>query len=281
MRVTYIGHAGLLIEAGGVTILCDQWVSRHGAFDAGWYPLPANSHLAAGIRSRKIDYLYVSHEHSDHFDEEFLATLPKDITLITPRYPFKPWHDQVKALGFPNTQFFRTFEERELASGVGVTIVHAPSPFIHDSALIIEEAATGHVLVNLNDCKIADYQARRIRSRYKDIAVVFAQFSGASWFPFVYDLPMDDRVRAAQQKVRNGMNRWRGYMEQLEPRYAVPFAGPPALLDPQTHQYANAADSIFSNPLDLRRYIDAEGLNYRGNTDCYCRATCVFSSKAK
>jgi UDP-MurNAc hydroxylase len=258
MRVTYIGHAGLLIEAGGVTILCDPWLSRHGAFDAGWYPLPANSHLAAGIRSRKIDYLYISHEHRDHCDEEFLATLANDITLITPSYPSKAWHNQVKALGFPNTRFFSTFEERELAPGVRVMIVHAPSPFIHDSALIVEEAATGHVLVNLNDCKIEDDQAQRIHGRYKDITVVFAQFSGASWFPFVYDLPMDDRIRAAQQKVRTGMNRWRAYMDQLEPRYAVPFAGPPALLDPQTRHYANAADSIFPNPLDLRRYLDAE-----------------------
>jgi UDP-MurNAc hydroxylase len=258
MLVTYIGHAALLIEAGGVTFLCDPWLSLHGAFDAGWYPLPANSHLATGIRSRKIDYLYVSHEHRDHFDEEFLATLPKDITLIAPGYASKPWRDQVKALGFADTRFFRTFEERELAPGVHVTVVHAPSPFIHDSALIVEEVATGHVLVNLNDCKIDDDQAHRIRGRYRDITVVFAQFSGANWFPFVYDLPLEDRVLAARHKVRNGMNRWRGYMLRLEPRFAVPFAGPAALLDPQTRHYAHAADSTFPNPLDLQRYLDAE-----------------------
>ncbi|MFN8556504.1 MAG: MBL fold metallo-hydrolase [Dehalococcoidia bacterium] len=258
MRVTYIGHAGLLIEAGDVTVVCDPWLSRHGAFDGGWFQLPQNHHLADMLRARHINAIYLSHEHCDHFDPEFLDTLPRDITLIVPGYPSKEWRAAVRALGFDEVRFFKSFEEQEVAPGVRVTILHAPTPYFHDSGFVLAEDATGQVLVNLNDCKISDDQATEIRRRHPHITAAFVQFSGATWFPFVYEFPLEERVAAARQKVRNGMNRWRKYVHQLDPRWTVPFAGPPALLDRQTRAYGTGPDSIFPNHLDLLRYLEKE-----------------------
>src|SRR5581483_2791195 len=101
-------------------------------------------------------------------------------------------------------------------------------------------------------------QQLRIRERHPQISAVLAQFSGATWFPFVYEFPEAERVAAARQKNRNGMRRWRTYMRALAPEWTVPFAGPPAILDPQTGRYMRGPDTIFTTPKDLMDFLKAE-----------------------
>jgi len=258
MRMTYLGQAGLIIEAGPVTIVCDPWLSDRGAFVAGWFPLPANQQLIGELLSRPIDYIYLSHSHLDHFDADTLARLPRSAKLLVAGFPSQPWRKLVNALGFAETHVLRSFAERELAPGLTATIVHAPTPFAHDSALIVADAASGEVIVNLNDCKLDDEQQQRIRARFPQITVALAQFSGATWFPFVYDFPAAERVAAAQQKNRTGLNRWTRYMRALAPRWCVPFAGPPAILAPETFHYQREPDSIFTTPRDLLAHLATE-----------------------
>jgi len=90
MRITYLGHAGLLVETAGTTVLCDPWFSRSGAFTGSWFPLPSNDHLADVVRGKQIDYLYISHDHEDHLDSTFLASLPRHIKLIVPAFASRP-----------------------------------------------------------------------------------------------------------------------------------------------------------------------------------------------
>lgn len=73
MRVTWIGHATVLVQADGINILTDPvWSDRAGPFGFG------PSRVAApGVRFEdlpKIDLVLVSHNHYDHMD---LATLKR------------------------------------------------------------------------------------------------------------------------------------------------------------------------------------------------------------
>jgi L-ascorbate metabolism protein UlaG (beta-lactamase superfamily) len=73
MRVTWIGHATVLVQADGVNILTDPiWSTRAGPFGFG------PSRVAEpGVRFEdlpKIDIVLVSHNHYDHLD---LATLKR------------------------------------------------------------------------------------------------------------------------------------------------------------------------------------------------------------
>ena len=45
MRITYLGHAGLRVDAADLRLLMDPWLSRTGAFQAAWFQFPANAHL--------------------------------------------------------------------------------------------------------------------------------------------------------------------------------------------------------------------------------------------
>lgn len=255
MRVMSLGHAGLLIEAGGIRIACDPWLSARGAFLGGWFQLPQNHHLKARLLAERLDVLYVSHGHLDHFDADTLADLPRDLTLVVASFPSRPWVEQVRALGFRTVHFLDGERSVEAAPGVRLRVVTEDSAYFADSALIVE--GDGEVLVNLNDCHISEPQARAIVARHPRIAAVFAQFSGANWYPFVYDFPEETRVRAAREKVQNSFLRWKRYMDNLKPAWAVPFAGPPALLDPQTARYLNGPDSIFPLPPQLISWLAA------------------------
>jgi hypothetical protein len=62
MRITFIGHASLLIEANGLSIVSDPWWNGP-CFGAQWWPHPM-PHVEA-VRDRRVDYVYVSHGHHD------------------------------------------------------------------------------------------------------------------------------------------------------------------------------------------------------------------------
>src|SRR5215813_277193 len=64
MRITFIGHASLLIEANGLSIVSDPWWNGP-CFGAQWWPYPMP--YVEAVRNRRVDYVYVSHGHHDHF----------------------------------------------------------------------------------------------------------------------------------------------------------------------------------------------------------------------
>ena len=86
--LTFTGHAGFKYETEDTIILMDPWMSRYGAFDRAWYQFPPNHILGDTIReliesTEKDVFIYISHEHKDHFDIPYLKTLNQNkITYI-------------------------------------------------------------------------------------------------------------------------------------------------------------------------------------------------------
>jgi len=93
MEIRFLGHAGFVVETERAIVVADPWLSARGAFASAWMQLPQNHHLAPLVReklsdTRKERFLYVSHEHEDHFDRAFLASIPRrDFTPGVPRFP--------------------------------------------------------------------------------------------------------------------------------------------------------------------------------------------------
>lgn len=58
----------MIVESGKTKILCDPWFTGT-AFNNGWRLLFENSH---DINQIDFDYIWISHEHPDHF---FIPTL--------------------------------------------------------------------------------------------------------------------------------------------------------------------------------------------------------------
>jgi len=232
MRVTTIGHAGLLIEVAGRRILCDPWFNP--AYLGSWFPFPRNDHLDAAELGA-VDYLYVSHLHRDHFDPAFLSTyVNKNATVILPDYPLNLLERALQDLGFH--RFLRTTNgvPCEL-EGFRVLVVALGAPTdgpIGDSALVVSD---GEVTVcNLNDARPTDVDPILAAGR---LDALFLQTSGAIWYPMVYDFPPEKMAAAGRAKRAAGMARaWR-LIELLRPAHVVPFAGPPAFLDEELFSF--------------------------------------------
>jgi len=86
------------------------------------------------------------------------------------------------------------------------------------------------VLVNQNDCRTTDLAALR---QHGPVDLHWLQYSGAIWYPMVYDEP-PERMRAlVDAKVDSQLTRAMRYVESVDAAAVVPSAGPPAFLDPE------------------------------------------------
>ena len=81
----------MIFENHNTIIISDPWI-HPGAFDDSWFQYPRNDHMREVILSkienlRKNTYIFVSHEHIDHFDPRFLNSLPnRNFTVIIADY---------------------------------------------------------------------------------------------------------------------------------------------------------------------------------------------------
>jgi len=231
VKVTGVGHAGMLIETSGGSILCDPWFEP--AFFGSWFPFPRNDQLSPDLvhRIETADFLYVSHLHGDHHDEAWLSEhLRRDIPILLPGYPTREQQRTLKALGF--TEFIRTNDtvETEIAPGLKVA-VHIESSITDgpggDSALVV--MADEAIVVNQNDCRTTDLG--QLRS-HGPVDLHWLQYSGAIWYPMVYEMDEAAKKVACDAKVTAQFARAMRYVEKIDAAAIVPSAGPPCFLDP-------------------------------------------------
>ena len=267
MRVTSIGHAGMLIESSAGSILCDPWFEP--AFFGSWFPFPRNDRLDDDLRARveSADFLYVSHLHGDHHDEAWLSEhLRRDIPILLPGFPTREQQRTLQALGF--TEFIRTDDTTELEIAPGLRVaIHIESSITDgpggDSALVV--MADDAIVVDQNDCRTTDLGQLRAHG---PVDLHWLQFSGAIWYPMVYEMDEDTKAEACRAKVKAQFARAMRYVEKIEARAIVPSAGPPCFLDPELFGL-NMIDgdeiSIFPDQTAFLAMLDENG--FRGITN--------------
>lgn len=122
VRVRYFGHACVLVEKDGVSILIDPLIS----------PLPTDQEIerfSFGDLPARIDYVLITHGHHDHFVIETLLRLRRKIgTLIVPKSSGVFYGDLslkllARQLGFKNVVEADSLDEFEFPGG---RIVVAP-----------------------------------------------------------------------------------------------------------------------------------------------------------
>jgi UDP-MurNAc hydroxylase len=255
MRATSIGHAGILIETEHGSILCDPWFLP--TFFGSWFVFPRNDQLDDDLLARieAADFLYVSHLHSDHFDVPWLSRhLRREIPVLVPGYPTHELERRLQAVGFEN--FLRTVDATELQLTPGLTVaIHVETSITDgpggDSALVVSDGRTR--IVNQNDCRTTDLSALKAHG---PVDLHWLQYSGAIWYPMVYEETPERMRRLVDAKVESQLARAMRYVEAIGARAVVPSAGPPCFLDPELF-HLNIVDgdelSIFA---DQRVFMD-------------------------
>ncbi|MFN3234447.1 MAG: Rieske 2Fe-2S domain-containing protein [Gammaproteobacteria bacterium] len=256
MKLTYIGHAGFLFETEQAILIMDPWLSNKGAFDSAWFQLPSNHHLfeplIEKIKNNKT-YLYISHEHRDHFDSDFLQHIvPFQPELIISNFHNKYLYNGLKALGFKNIT--QSDDETTIKRGPFTCTYYIDDRGINqDSAILVE--AEGFSFLNLNDCKIFDRIAH-IKEKHPNIDCYAAQFSGAVWHPTCYELPKEKYQEVAKQKKLSKFNLILRSIETLQPKRYLPTAGPAVFLDPALLAINFEEENIFPQQFSIIEYLE-------------------------
>jgi L-ascorbate metabolism protein UlaG (beta-lactamase superfamily) len=225
MRITFIGHASLLIEANGLRMLSDPWWNGP-CFGAQWWPYPLP--YVEALKDQRIDYVYISHGHHDHLHPPTLKLFRSAKVLVAAGSELPV---AIRDLGLDVIEC-AAGGEIELGNGVRCRIMET---YADDTMLAV--SAGGETCVNLNDSLHAAPETvqqkffRLIRQLYGRPDYVFCGYGTASHFPNCYVIPGKDPAATAGMRQAYFNRAWATIMHEIRPRFGFPFAADVAFLD--------------------------------------------------
>jgi Beta-lactamase superfamily domain len=245
MKVTFIGHAALLIETQGIRILSDPWWEGP-CFGTQWWNYPRADVSALGVDP--VDYVYVSHGHHDHLHLGTLRRLPKGFRLlVSSTLNLGPF---LTARGFDVIEVTPNIEIA-LASGVTAHLM----PTCNDDTLLCVSDGT-YSCLNLNDAlhsapaAVRSQVLERLKRLYPTPTSVFCGYGIASHFPASYVVPGIDRAATVARRQAFFNRQWCQIVDALAPKIAVPFAADVVYLD-QDLFWANEPIHNSERPTDV------------------------------
>lgn len=225
MKVSFVGHAAVLMESRGVRILSDPWWEGP-CFGTQWWVYPRAA--TAAIGDAPLDYVYISHGHHDHLHLGTLRRLKVKKVLVSNTLDVAPF---LRQRGFDVWEIAPD-EEVDLGQGLKARLM----PTCNDDTIFCVDDGQSSCL-NLNDAVHAapgDVQDRvlaRLKALYPNPTYVFCGYGIASHFPACYIIPGTDRVATAARRQAHFNRQWVKIVHALAPRYAFPFAADVAFLD--------------------------------------------------
>jgi hypothetical protein len=195
-------------------LITDPWLFGS-AFNNGWTLISKTKMHTNEFDN--ITHIWLSHEHSDHFSETVLKSIPeefrKKITFLYQETRDKRVINFCKSLGFSIIEM-KAYRRYELAKGFHITC--GLIGFL-DSWMLVE--IDGMKILNLNDCGISNNrQARLITKHANEVDVMLTQFSYAGWAGNPED------VNFRKSKAKEIMYRIKTEAEFFKPRFIIPFA---------------------------------------------------------
>jgi len=216
----------MMMESDATRILMDPWLTDP-TYHGTWWHYPP---LQLGIRDiPKLDYLYISHEHPDHFDPPTLRQLDKDVHVIIANFKRKRFRDRLAAIGFRQITEINFGEEfRCNGNGLRLKLIAPDRPW-DDSAIVVKDGHT--TVLNVNDCHLDDATLDRL-GHEEQIDLAFLTFTGASQYPGCFEFPLASKIERWEASKASHLEEFVSWAKLLRTKRAVPAAGNFALLAP-------------------------------------------------
>ena len=214
MKINLVSHASVVLDSNESVIWTDPWLSGK-AFNNSWALLPEASFDSSLLD--KINYVWISHEHPDHFHIPTLRSLPASfkqrVTVLYQKLNSEKMLAAFRQLGFKNIRLLPHREAQQLDDG---TILYSYYVGVMDSCLAVKN--TGAAVLNSNDAQIGTADCASIRRDVGKIDTLLTQFSIA----FYSGLPeYDQRLRRMAQGI---LERIAANHRDLGVMRTIPFA---------------------------------------------------------
>lgn len=183
-KIKLINHSSIHILNEKLSILTDPWYSGS-AFNNGWSLLYENKHEDILNTLNNTNYIFISHEHPDHFSIKFFKEYKDIIIRNNIKILFQETDDMrvekfLKSLGL-NLILLKHKKEYRFDQNNSITLIKQGHI---DSAFLFETNNNYHL--NINDCNFIDSELNEIKSLIEDKSkklILYIQFSYASFRP--------------------------------------------------------------------------------------------------
>ncbi len=229
MKLCYYGAASISIETKkGKIILCDPWFDTP-AFLGSWVPFPNPTYDF----DKQVDYIYISHIHSDHLDLVTLSRFNKETVILI--YDFKSafLYSKLKSLGFTKIFRLKNGEEFKIDDNTVVKI-YGPTE-LHDSlakqdvidtSLLIKDDE--NVVLNFNDniYELRSEVLKKIKEENPKINLLCHGYTSASSYPQC-TISLSEKEMAIEKDRVNQycLKRSEKLINFVNPDTFMPFAG--------------------------------------------------------
>jgi len=243
VKIQYIASASVVVEHEGVRVLCDPWLTD-GIYYGTWYHYPPLQCKPEDFAD--VDYIYISHIHPDHMDQETLKRLPRSIPILIHNYQDKFILRILSGLGFETIIEVEHKQCYQLAPDFMIEILAADNcdpevcgkyfgcavPDPYQRTIQIDSIAVfyggGKTVVNTNDCQyelsygVCDY----IRDKYEKIDYLLSGYLSATSYPQCYEnLDHAAKLKRATEIQIAFLNKTINYIKRLNALVFQPFAG--------------------------------------------------------
>ena len=229
MKFKFIGNAGgIFTGSGGTRILCDPWIVD-GVFEDAWYHYPPLKTKLSDIKD--VDAIYVSHIHSDHYDEKNFD-FPKNIPLIILNEGPNFLKKNLINKGYSNFIEIKNDETKEFKE-FQLTLYKPFSKHIFeeslignliDSALVLEN--DGATAINFNDNQPDEEACNFLKNKFKSIDLAMLGFNSAGPYPSCFDnLTNEEKIGESKRIIKRKFDQLCNIIPILQPRSVLPFAG--------------------------------------------------------
>jgi hypothetical protein len=210
IKLTFINHAGYSLEYKNICLLVDPWISGT-AFFNGWNFI-SKTYFPNEL-AKKVNYIWISHEHPDHFSTKDLKKLKEinnNITIIFQHTKDKRVITFLKKIGFKIIELANS-QEKFLRDDFKIQVIKCGSL---DSCSVM--TVRDQLILNTNDCLLDSDRIKNISIMKCDL--LLTQFSYAVWA----GKPEDNskRKKAAFEKLEQISNQ----IDHFKPKKVMPFA---------------------------------------------------------
>lgn len=248
MKITLISHASIVIETEDCKIWTDPWLFGT-AFNDSWALKPSASTESVDYSS--INYIWISHEHPDHFHIPTLKSLPKafkeSVVILYQKNNSNKMIQALERFGFKN---FNILPNRKIIELSEKSKVYCYQVGAMDSALgVIESSET---VLNINDCELSKNDCSIIVKDIGSPDVVLNQFSIAGYSGKV------NRDNYLPQLAKQILSNCSDNHRDLAASLTIPFASFVYFCQ-DDNDYIN---KYHNSPIDFCQHMDSEKLNY-------------------
>ena len=234
MKFQFVNHASMIVNAKNISIISDPWLFGN-VFNDGWSLLCKSPK----INWKSIDFIWISHEHPDHFHVPSLLSIPDDeklnITVLYQSTLDKKVITWLKSKKF-NVKELPLLKNIEISPGVIVKTGSTPQD---DSWLLIDDGKTS--FLNMNDCETKNKKYGFIMQNYAKhigrVDILASQFTFASY--------LGNNMDYRKEVAKTLLEKVNYQVEVLKPKYFIPFASFAYFSHPESFMQNKGNNTIF------------------------------------